>query len=472
MPFGTLVQTIGTSQVNTASTSLTFTLPTGTATTLGDTLTLHVGTYHAATTVADTRANTWKIDSQTINGTSSVIVCSTILTTALAAGDTITVTLATAATAGLLLLEWSGGMVLDQSATGSGSTSALDGGTTPATTSATDLILGVFAVSGTAAAHPFTPAAGFTALTSVGATSFVRTVDSEYQLSSTTGAQDATATASSATEWAGLTLAYKPTATGQTGQAAVTAAGTLSTAGVASLTGGATLPATASLTASSSVLYAGSVALDAASGVTVSSAAAHTATVGTSSTATLTATGSAARYGTVSMAAAGSLSAAGDVRYAAAVAFAAAAALTAGAGGSVSAAAAVAATASTTTVGTVAHTTTAFVTATGTQTVSGTTRYAATIALSAAGTLTASTAPALVVWLPASITLKLGPTDTATLDPATVAVTLANPADTATLDPATITMILANRAPTAALKPGPANSLDLDPAATEVTLDG
>jgi hypothetical protein len=173
----TFVREIGsaTQQSYTAANTLTLTVAApGVA--QGNTIVLFAGNNYSgvtATGATDTKGNTYTVDSSRTSASNSVntTVLSAYVTTALVAGDTIRLTYSTATQIRLALAtEWNGiaptGRV-DQKATNAASSTAMTTGTTPATTQASELLVGAF--SDGDGNETFTPGSGYTALSAVSA---------------------------------------------------------------------------------------------------------------------------------------------------------------------------------------------------------------------------------------------------------------------------------------------------------------
>lgn len=141
------VQNVAANLTGATGTTLKLTVPAGVTTTVGDTLIIHTQMAAVSVTASatDTKGNTWVQDANVTNvgAGQSASILSTRLTTALVAGDQITIT-ASASTNNMrgACFEFSGiisGTRLDQTATNSATSGLTIAASTPATTQAVEL---------------------------------------------------------------------------------------------------------------------------------------------------------------------------------------------------------------------------------------------------------------------------------------------------------------------------------------------
>ncbi|HKA35492.1 MAG TPA: hypothetical protein VKH43_01645, partial [Thermoanaerobaculia bacterium] len=160
---------------------------------------------------SDSKSNTYHVDADRINGASGrVTICSAHGVTALASGDTITVTYpsfsgSSSVTANEFQGLSSGGTTLDVTATGTGNTAFPTSGPSPTTSQADELLYGAIFFSGTNFAT-FTPGAGYTRTNPDLAG---RRLASEYMAVSATGSYQANGTLTTANQWAAALATYK-----------------------------------------------------------------------------------------------------------------------------------------------------------------------------------------------------------------------------------------------------------------------
>jgi hypothetical protein len=211
------VKQLGTSsQANTGG-SVTLTVPGG-GVAQGDTVIVWAGISGTGTNVSsitDSKGNGYTVDS-TINNSSfsfNSFVGSGYATTALSPGDTITVTFSGSYYSLRLVAasEFSGIPAtgrLDQRATATGNGTAPASGATATTSQAVELVVGGF---GSSSLATFTPASGFTALPSVGATlsSVNLSLYQEYELVQVTGGYQASGTLSAGNPWNAAVVTYR-----------------------------------------------------------------------------------------------------------------------------------------------------------------------------------------------------------------------------------------------------------------------
>src|SRR5262245_9487860 len=185
------VQTIGTIGSGSTGTTLTVTVPAG-GVAATDTVFVSVSIDPSAGTVSctDSGGNTYTVDVDVQNGsgTSGVrtILLSSLITTPLNAGDTITVTHPSVDSRAISVSEFSGVSTLDRTASATGSSASLSSGATATTNQADELLFGNI---GTEAkkTDPFTPGTGYTGLPRensgvVGPSSDNVTINPEYRI--------------------------------------------------------------------------------------------------------------------------------------------------------------------------------------------------------------------------------------------------------------------------------------------------
>ncbi len=170
-----------------------------------------------AITCTDSKGNTYTADVDVANGAATngvrAVAFSTVVSSALLPGDIITVTHPNTKDRALSANEFSGfpgGIVVDQTATGTGNdASPITAAAT--TTVANELLLGTVTVE--ARGETFAPGASYTALPSIESNAGTGTrrvgVFSEYRIVSATGTYVADGTLSSADPWAAGLVAYR-----------------------------------------------------------------------------------------------------------------------------------------------------------------------------------------------------------------------------------------------------------------------
>lgn len=162
--------------------------------------------------VTDTGSNTWTVDKQIQNGTALVVIASSVLTTQLTTGSTITATWSATMVgqsprynceefSGVVTATWT-----DVTASATGSGTAVTAGTTAAA-AAGDLGIGAW---GIAANTTFTADGSHTKFTDVSSAAPL-SLGGEYNVS-VSGAQSATMTAGATGNWAGVQATYKAAA--------------------------------------------------------------------------------------------------------------------------------------------------------------------------------------------------------------------------------------------------------------------
>ncbi|MGH7893277.1 MAG: hypothetical protein ACREQL_01335, partial [Candidatus Binatia bacterium] len=214
------VKNVGTAAIgNITGTTLTLTLgsgvsvPAGNAVIVSFTLDPKAG----AITCADSKGNAYTADVDVTNGSGTngarTVIFHSLITTALAAGNTITVSHPNTKDRAMSANEFSGfagGILVDQTANGTGNDASPTTG--PATTTtANELLIGTAGVE--ARAETFTPGTGYTALASIesGAGPGTRRVAvfPEYRIVAAIGTYVADGTLSAAAEWATGLATYK-----------------------------------------------------------------------------------------------------------------------------------------------------------------------------------------------------------------------------------------------------------------------
>lgn len=203
----------GTSIANVTSVASTLSVGAAVGTTVvGVVGTTTVSSVIPTLTIADSKGHTWTQSTPSVSATlGGVIVFFARITTALVAGDTITVTGNSARNRWSMDIhsfdDVSSAPAIDKQAqNNAGTSTAINGGTTAATTSADEVVFGAFVFGGVPAAT-FTAGFGFASSGTVdpGATSSNRAVALEWKYVSATGTQQATATLSPGSTYAGLT---------------------------------------------------------------------------------------------------------------------------------------------------------------------------------------------------------------------------------------------------------------------------
>src|SRR5262249_41442444 len=211
------VQTVGTFGSQTVGTTLTVTVGAAGAA-ADDTLvvTLALDPASGPVSCTDSAGNTYTVDADARrgSGTSGVrtVVFSSLLTSSLATGDTITITHPSVAARAMCVYEFAGISTADQIATGTGSGTSPSAGPTAPTSQSDEL---VFAAVGMEAkkTDPFTAGAGYTRLTPEDAgaggvsTSSVAS-NAEYWIVATQGASPASGTIV-AHEWSAILVTYR-----------------------------------------------------------------------------------------------------------------------------------------------------------------------------------------------------------------------------------------------------------------------
>jgi hypothetical protein len=190
------IRRVGSATSSTAKTTIT--IPVGTpGVTAGHTLVISMLLSSTSTTAAitakDTAGNTYTLARDTNDGSAgdrSVIAVATSVT-AIAAGGSITLTYSSAAETHITVDEFSGITAIDTAAGATGTTAAFSSGNTPATSQASELLIGSLGTeSGTAPAWT----AGWTALPALNVSGDM--LGTAYKFVTTTGTYAATGTTS------------------------------------------------------------------------------------------------------------------------------------------------------------------------------------------------------------------------------------------------------------------------------------
>lgn len=174
------------------------------------------GTIPTISSIVDTRGNTWTMDSSAggvTNTTVAVGIFRARITTALLAGDTITVTISAARARWAMQYDAFDDLLpsaLDQIAGNNnpGSQTALVSGATPATLQPYELVYAAFAF-GTARGPVIQAGWSGTASVETAAGSADRALQTVYQYTSATGVQQAPLTLTTASTYAGCAATYK-----------------------------------------------------------------------------------------------------------------------------------------------------------------------------------------------------------------------------------------------------------------------
>ena len=207
---GSITNTSGTTQD-----SLTLTL--GSPVAQGDTVVVGIGAQGnvSVSSVSDSRGNTYHVDvvrtytsSSTVKSTTALVTAP--VTTALQAGDAITVTLSVGNAWGFVAQDWSGITGLDQSGTmdsGGVASTAVSASTSGATATAPEV---VFALATTNGWPSITAGSGYTATATLQASSGTvkRELGLEYQVVPSTGTQTGTFTLGSNGYWVAAVATY------------------------------------------------------------------------------------------------------------------------------------------------------------------------------------------------------------------------------------------------------------------------
>jgi hypothetical protein len=165
-----------------------------------------------AVSVADTSGNTYHTDadvSNTAGGIRTLVICAPV-TTALAAGNTITVTYPATTSKAVSIYYVDGTATSDKTSTGMGTSTAPSSGNTAATTQASELLIG--AIGSESYNTTFTVGGSYIAMNSAiantGTTNTSISIFPEYRVVSATGAYSATGTLSTSRDWAAAIVTY------------------------------------------------------------------------------------------------------------------------------------------------------------------------------------------------------------------------------------------------------------------------
>jgi formylmethanofuran dehydrogenase subunit C len=245
---------IGQNATSSSATSLVIT--TTAAVPAGAMIFLEIANHNSAavvpSSVTDSAGNSYTLVSAANSSSVSETLAYALNASALASGQTITITFPSSRNAAAAAYSVTGiatASAADQQATnttGSGASPSV--GPTGTTTQADELVIGLF---GYGNSRTFTPGSGYTALATIESTGTVRGTTGEYKIVSATGAQTADGTFNSSATYAGVIVTFK-------GAAATGVA--LSASGTVALTGAAALSCPA-LTASGTLAITGAAAL-------------------------------------------------------------------------------------------------------------------------------------------------------------------------------------------------------------------
>jgi hypothetical protein len=196
----TFVKTIGTSTTQSTGTTISVTVPAA-GVAAGNSIIVAFGMDGTAGTVSctDSSGNGYQVDSSVINSTtktSRTVICSAHKVTALAPGNTITVTSPSTATRAISAFEFSGLVPrfllsdsADKKSTATGSSATPSSGLTATTTMADELVFGSITMS-FSFNDAFTPGAGLTLIGRAGTTGnspYDMTINPQYKIVSATG---------------------------------------------------------------------------------------------------------------------------------------------------------------------------------------------------------------------------------------------------------------------------------------------
>jgi N-acetylneuraminic acid mutarotase len=192
------------------STNQSITAAATTAVPAGVTVTVSVatGTFAGPAGCTDTKGNTYQVVADKNTGNGRLFVCSATLTTPLAAGDTLTATYPRFSGLSVMSVNaiTAGGGAVAQASTAAGNSAAPNSrGVTPS--QPPQVVFGVVAHN---SVPSFTPAAGFTVVGAVtgGTGSGARTVTPMFRLATTTGGYAATGTLSGGQQWRAAVVTY------------------------------------------------------------------------------------------------------------------------------------------------------------------------------------------------------------------------------------------------------------------------
>jgi prepilin-type N-terminal cleavage/methylation domain-containing protein len=213
------------SSISTGSTTLSVTVPAGMTIAVGNIIIVSfaLDPTVSAVTIADSKSNVYSNDANVTNGASGsgvrTIMFSAPVTTALVAGNTITVTfpssIASKAISACYVSSLISASRVDKTQNNTGNSTGPSSGATATTTQASEVIFGAIGVEDRISSDTMTAGTGFTLLTpasadtGTGNTSI--TVFPEYTIASTTAAYTASGTLSfgGGAKWAALVVTYK-----------------------------------------------------------------------------------------------------------------------------------------------------------------------------------------------------------------------------------------------------------------------
>jgi len=213
----TFVQTIGTTQDKTLGTSIAVTVPAA-GVSAGHSVVLTFSMLDAAGTVsaADSKGNTYTVDANVSNaGNVRTVILANHNVTALASGDTITITHPSSSARALGAYEFAGlkvSSVLDKTSTNTGSGTDADSNATPPIAQADELLIGAVGINGPVD-DTFTPDINWTALardgTTGGGTSSNATINPAYRIVSAIFSYRIMGTNSGSRQWGAAIATYR-----------------------------------------------------------------------------------------------------------------------------------------------------------------------------------------------------------------------------------------------------------------------
>lgn len=216
---GAFVQTVLESTANAATTTASRTVSLPVAVPAGDTLLLCAGGESSSTlsSVSDSRGNTWAVDGTINNGIAAHVgFAHCHVTTALQAGDTVTVTEGTARSSlNIAIHQFTSldtSQAVDKAAGGTGTSTTPATAATATTTQANELLYACFTINDQAKTGlTVTAGTGFTRLTYITTTrgSADRGLVAEYQFVNATDAQTGTLTLNQSLPYAAMIGTYK-----------------------------------------------------------------------------------------------------------------------------------------------------------------------------------------------------------------------------------------------------------------------
>lgn len=218
--------------------------------------------------IVDSRGNTYVIDKSAGagNSTASCAIFRGTVTTALQAGDTITVTIESGRQRWILQADHVSGLLtdpLDQTAANdTGSSANLSTGTTSTTTQADEFLYAAFGFGRGSSQNISGVGSGWTATAQVNTTSpsVMRGLQVAYRTVSATGAQEGTATATGTTSYSGCIATYK-IGESHSGSATITASLGVSASGAPAVDGSAAVGGALAVTASGTPAVTGSASV-------------------------------------------------------------------------------------------------------------------------------------------------------------------------------------------------------------------